>query len=127
MSVTTGLKLSYWSPAVVAIDGKPCVVFIDPRRTKALTGDGRRFVLSVMHERIRVADPDYENVSLAVLQFRARGEAPRETKIHFDSGVRLFSFDELDRMVQATYAMWKEVWEERVETRRRAGGSGSLL
>lgn len=106
----------------------PGIPFLDPRRVKRLTVQGRRFVFSVMHERIRAADPDFADVSLAVVQFALSAKGPREPAIFLDQGVELFTFDELDRMVRETYELWVEVCEERTAaTRRRGAAGGGLL
>jgi hypothetical protein len=95
---------------------------------KRLTVDGRRFVFSVMHERIRAADPDFANVTLAIVQFSLSTKGPREPAIFTDQGVELFTFDELDQMVRETYQLWMEVYEERAaDVRRRGAGGGGLL
>jgi hypothetical protein len=110
---------------VLSIDGRPLVPFFDPRRTKALTVQGRRFVFSVMHERIRAADPDFAEVVLAIVQFSLSEKGPRIPILHIDDGIVLFTFDELDQMVRETYELWQEVCEVRTaETRRRATGKG---
>ena len=120
-------KVIYWSPVVVAIDGRPVVPFFDPRRTKKLTADGRRFVFSVMHERIRVADPDFSDVRFAVMQFENTKIGVRPAKSYFDDGLVLWDFNQLDEMVRETYEVWREVLEERITEARRAGGKGSLI
>lgn len=121
-------KVTYWSQVIVGIDGRPCVPFIDPRRSPKLTRAGRKFVHSVMHERIRVADPDLAEVGLAIIQFENAEKGPRKPSIHLE-GDSLFNFDELAEMTRETYAIWEEVLDERdEETRRRAAGTkGSLL
>ena len=56
-------------------------------------------------------------------------EGPRSPVLFTDRGVELFTFDELDQMVSETYAMWREVCEERSADARRRGaaGGGGLL
>lgn len=120
-------KLEYWSPAVVSISGVPTVLFIDPRRSKRLTAEARRFVLSVMHQRIREADPDYEAVSLSIIQFD--GDSDERSAIAYSAADSvLYSFEELNEMVQATYALWRMVLKEReAETRKKGSGTGGLF
>jgi hypothetical protein len=127
LGVTT--KVVFWHPVVLSIDKRPLVPFFDPRRTKTLTVQGRRFVFSVMQERIRAADPDFAEVDLGIFQFSLSEKGPRVPILHTDAGVTLFTFDELDQMVSDTYAMWREVCEERTaETRRKAAGKrGGLI
>ncbi len=122
-------KVTYWSNAVVAIDGKPFVPFIDPRRTRRLTRTARQFVFSVMNERIRVADPDFADVGLAIIQFDNPEHGPRTATPWFDEGIELFSFETLDKMVRETYEMWAEVLAKREADAHEAGKAsrGSLL
>ncbi|MER8753832.1 hypothetical protein NKH57_32375 [Mesorhizobium sp. M1050] len=122
-------KVKFWLPAVVAIDGQTVVPFIDPRRSKKLTADGRRFAFSVMHERIRAADEDFADVEFAIFQLDANDDGSRTTRLHLSRGVELYSFDDLDLMVRETYDLWRAILEEwERETRRKgAGGRGSLI
>jgi len=122
-------KVTYWSPAIVVIDGRPSVLFIDPRRTRKLSADGRRFVFSVMHERIRVADPDLAQIGLGIIQFANLEDDVRAPSLHTDDGIDLIDFDTLDSMVRETYALWREVLQEREEDSRRraAGRRGPLI
>jgi hypothetical protein len=121
-------RVAYWSPVVIGIGGRPSIPFIDPRRDPKLTAIGKRFVHSVMHERIRVADPDYADVGLAIVQFENSEKGPRRPKVHLE-GDTLFTFDELADMTRETYVIWEEVLGERdEETRRRASGvKGTLI
>jgi len=125
LALGVGSKVVYWQPVVLNVHEQPTIPFLDPRRAKALTAEGRRFVLSVMHERIRVADPDFAGVSLAVIQFSLSEKGPRIPLVYTDESVKLFTFDQLDQMVRETYELWQEVCEGRVEEiRRRAAGKG---
>ena len=129
LAMGTGQKVAYWLPLILSLDGRPIVPFIDPRRSRALTREARRFVFSMMHERIRAADPDYEAVRLGVFQFGDVAEGQRNPILHTDENVVLFSLEEMETMVEATYSLWREVCEERdVETRRKGTGtSGPLI
>jgi hypothetical protein len=124
LALGVGTKVTYWHQVVLAIDRRPIIPFFDPRRTKALTIAGRRFVFSVMHERIRAADPDYSEVALSVVQFAVTAKGKRQPILHLDDGVTLFTFDELDSMVRETYDLWREVCEERSAEARRTGTGG---
>jgi hypothetical protein len=124
LALGVGTKVTYWHQVVLTIDRRPIIPFFDPRRTKALTIAGRRFVFSVMHERIRAADPDYAVVALGVVQFVVNAKGPRQPVLWLDDGVTLFTFDELDEMVRETYDLWREVCEERAAEDRRTGTGG---
>jgi hypothetical protein len=127
MMTTIGQRLTYWTPAVLAIDGRPVIPFFNPRRSP-LPEHGRRFVFSMMHEQIRVADPDYAAAALCICHFAASHTGTRAVRPIYDTGVDLYSFDQLQEMVAETYAIWAEVWAGRVEeTRQRGGGRGGGL
>jgi hypothetical protein len=119
-------KVVYWSQVVVAIDGRPVVPFFDPRRTKKLTSEARRFVFSVMHERIRV-DPDFANVRLAIIQFHNSDEGARAAIPYFDDDLELLGFEALDSMVRETYEIWHEVLMDREDENRGKTGTGPLF
>lgn len=126
----TGIKVEFWLPLILAIDGAPLVPFFEPRRSSLRLGEsGRRFVFSSMHERIRVPDPAMAEVRLGIFQFDQTPGGGRVLRMHTDLGVELYSYDQLDQMVSETYAIWQEILEDReAETRRRAGDQrGSLL
>jgi hypothetical protein len=127
MGTTIGQRLAYWTPVVLAIDGRPVIPFFNPRRSP-LPPQGCRFVFSMMHEQIRVADPDYAAATLCICHFARTQTGPRAVRPIYDAGVDLYSFDQLQEMVAETYAIWAEVWAGRVEeTRRRGGGGGGGL
>ena len=124
MAIGTEQKVVYWHSLILNVNGRPVVPFIDPRRTATqLSSQGRRFAFSMMHERIRVADPDFSEVALGIFQFLTPKTGPRRPHMYIDDGIRLFSFEELDRMVRETYAIWQEICEERAERARRSVSS----
>jgi len=129
LSMGGGQRVVYWSQMVLSFEGKPLVPFIDPRRSRGLTREGRRFAFSMMHERIRAADPDYASVRFAIFQFGDVDDDQRNPVINMDDGVELFSFNQMETMVSATYELWREVCDEReMDTRRKATGTrGSLI
>ena len=125
LGLGVGTKVVFWQPVILTLSARPVIPFLDPRRAKSLTAEGRRFVFSVMHERIRAADPDFADVSLAIVQFTRSDKGPRQPVVFKDNAVQLFTFDQLDEMVRETYEIWLEVCEERAaDVRRRAGGTG---
>jgi hypothetical protein len=125
LSLSVGEKVEYWLPMVTALEGIPLVIFIDPRRGKSLTREARRFAFSMMHEHIRVANPDFAAARLGIVQFGEAVEDQRPVKLSTDEGVELFGFDQLDQMVRETYDIWREVSEAREdEVRRKAAGGG---
>lgn len=129
LAMGAGRKVAYWLPMVLSYQDRPIIPFIDPRRSRGLTREARRFAFSMMHERTRAADPDYEGVDLAIFQFGDWADDQRNPVLHTDQGVTLFPLEQLDAMISATYDLWLEVCEEREdETRRKGTGtSGPLL
>lgn len=128
LSMGMGQKITLWLPMILAIDERATALFIDPRRTRGLTAEGRRFAFSMMHERIRAVDEDFADVRLTIVQFGDPSDDRRVVKLHTDEGVELYSREELEQMVASTYEMWREVLEERErEARGRATGTGPLI
>lgn len=129
LAMGSGRRVSYWLSMILSLEGRPVVPFIDPRRSRGLTREGRRFVFSMMHERIRAVDPDYDAVHFAIFQFGDFTDDRRNPILHMDDGVELFPLAALESMVATTYELWQEVCDEReVEARRKATGTrGSLI
>lgn len=129
LAMGSGRKVSYWLQMVLSYQDRPIIPFIDPRRSRGLSTEGRRFAFSMMHERTRAADPDYENVDLAIFRFGDMDGDHRHPVLYTDHGVTLFTLEQLDAMISDTYSVWQEVCEEReVEMRRKGTGtSGPLL
>ncbi|WP_026989628.1 type VI toxin-antitoxin system SocB family DNA replication inhibitor toxin [Fodinicurvata sediminis] len=128
LSMGMGQKVTYWLPMILAIDDQASALFIEPRRTRGLSAEGRRFAFSMMHERIRAADEDFADVRLTIAQFGDPSDGRRAVRLHTDEGVELYTREELELMVTSTYEMWREVLEEREhEARGRATGTGSLI
>jgi len=122
MAMSVGWKVRYWEPMLLNIEGCLFVPFIDPRKSSGLNRESRRFVFSMMHERIRAANPDYESVRFVIIQFEDKGEDVRCPVLHKDEGIEWFSRNMMEAMVETTYNLWREVCGERaVEKRRRAG------
>ncbi|ULR44047.1 hypothetical protein [Rhizobium sp. K102] len=129
LAMGIGRKVSFWLPMVLALEEQPYAVFIDPRRTRGLTQEARRFAFSMMHERIRASDDDFSDINLAIIRFSADDdEGDRAVKLFTDHGVDLYSLDELEDMVASTYRIWQEVNDERTaEARRKRSGIGGIL
>ncbi|WP_449046016.1 type VI toxin-antitoxin system SocB family DNA replication inhibitor toxin [Paracoccus versutus] len=128
LSMGMGQKVTFWLPMILAIDEQASALFIEPRRTRGLTAEGRRFAFSMMHERIRAADEDFADVRLTIMQFGNPSDDRRAVRLHTDAGVELYSREELEQMVASTYDMWRDVLEERErKARDRATGTGPLI
>ncbi|MBR0752611.1 hypothetical protein JQ604_10485 [Bradyrhizobium jicamae] len=127
VSTSIADPLRYWLDLVVTFQDRSFIPFFDPRRGKRLTARGRRFVFSMMHENIRVRDPDYAGLDLRIFQFSSAKDQPRELRIFSSEGEELYTFDELNEMIQETYDMWSEILFERTAKRRASGGAGPLI
>ena len=110
------------------MDGVPVIPFIDPRRSYGLTYAAKRFVFSMMHERIRASDPDFDNVGLGVIQFSFSEDGSRHAYMHQDKEIKLYRYDELEQMIREAYELWWQILAEReAANRRRSGASGGTL
>lgn len=128
LAMGAGRKITLWNSMVVAINDAPYAIFIEPRSTRGLTTEGRRFAFSMMHERIRAADEDFAEIGLAIIRFGDPSEGTRAARQYTDKDVTLYNLDELERMVAETYDMWREVCDERErEARHRSTGTEPLI
>jgi hypothetical protein len=81
----------------------------------------------MMNERIRVPDPDFADSRLLVIQFGKADDTRRAIRLFDTTDSGLFSFDELNEMIDETYQLWIEVFAERAdEMRKRPTGSTPL-
>jgi len=84
--------------SVVFIDGEPHIVFLDFRKQKHLTPEGRKFIFSVMDHHIRNKFEDLSDVKLTVLHMRGKGKNRYiETIVHDES--ELFNLNDVEQMV----------------------------
>lgn len=120
-----GIKARYWENVVLTYSGSSFIPFIDPRRSKGLNAEARRFVLSMMHERIRAEDPDYKNVRLAIFQFGNGKQGERPLKLYTDQDIKLYTFHELEQMVASTYEMWRAICDQKAADIRKSAGGGT--
>jgi hypothetical protein len=119
MAGAGGQPIAFWHSAVIDLGGRMVVPFIDPRLTKSLTGASRQFVFSVMHERIRLIDPDFADAELAIIQAPKDALGVRQARVHYASSSELIPFKLLNEMIQETYAIWTKINEERVAAKRK--------
>jgi hypothetical protein len=121
-----GQSVTYWWNLYTVIDEEPCFIFVDPRVSHPLTRVARKFVLSMMNERIRVPDPDFAAARLRVVQFTRLDSGKRVIRL-FDEHHDLFTFDELNAMIEETYRLWIEILAERSEELRSAATGATPL
>jgi hypothetical protein len=122
-----GQSVSYWWNLYTVLEDQPGFIFADPRVSNPLTREGRKFALSMMHERIRVADPDFAESRLVVAQFGKGEKGTRSIRLFDAAEIELFNVDQLNEMIGETYRIWVEVLRERKdEQREKAGGSNPM-
>ena len=128
MMIARGEKVTFWTPAVLNVSGCPLVPFFNPRR-KQLSELGRRFVFSMMNERIRVENPDFSSVKLGIYHFGDENERGlRIPQLDDDDEYELYDLNQLEEMISETYSIWTKILEGRTsEARSQSGGSGPLL
>jgi hypothetical protein len=71
LGVTT--KVTYWQPAILTLDERPVIPFYDPRRAKALTTEGRRFVFSVNGYGLLTLTSRMSDLLFSSLHFQLKG------------------------------------------------------
>lgn len=113
-------SVSYWQQSYSIWGDKPRVLYIDPRKSAPLTKSAMRFVFSLMHERIRVDDPDFSEVDLNIMRIVAKGDGTRNIKLYSADDFDLYNRDQLNEMITTTYQLWIEELKGR-EGKRRAG------
>lgn len=114
-----GQYIGCWSRFVLNIDSSPVIPFFDPRRSsKKLTTRGKQVAFSIMHQSIRALDDDYANSRLAIVQFDDAKTGARTAGITYDDEFELFSYNDLDEMISATYRVWNDICEGRDEDSR---------
>ncbi|MBM7405003.1 MULTISPECIES: type VI toxin-antitoxin system SocB family DNA replication inhibitor toxin [Sphingomonas] len=114
----------YWENFFARVRDQNTFLFIDYRRQKGLTKAARKFVFSMMHQQIRVSDPDLHDASLLILQF-PQWKSGRSIVDHALLDDDLYSPSELSKMIDETYAIWLDILSERKTAepvKRVAGG-----
>jgi hypothetical protein len=109
-------RRQFWAPYILKIDGKKYIPFFDLRGRTKLTPDARRFVFSVNHTHIRLANPtEYGDVGLVIFQFGPLEEADpqkgktRKAIAHFDKGIVLWSDQDIGKMIDDVYRALDEI------------------
>ncbi len=117
-----------WSDFYVVVDGVPVFPFIDPRRSNGLGPIARNVAFSLMHQRIRADGGDFASAEFAIYKFPSEGSESRRLSIYSSDGAEMYSYDDLEQMIQEVYEVWEEVLSDREAEKRRAAGGrvGSL-
>lgn len=121
-NVGYGNDVAFWGQFYSVWEGKAAFIHFDPRLTHPLTTRARKFAFSLMHQRLRVDDPDFADVGLFIVRF-GRGSGNKRTVVpHSVAETDLYSYDQLNEMIDLTYSLWAEELAERQDRARRAGG-----
>lgn len=125
-SVGYGNNVAFWGQHYSVWNDEAAFLHFDPRLTNPMTDQARKFAFSLMNQRLRVDDPDFADVRLGVVRFgRGDGNA-RTLKVHW-LNEELYSYDQLNEMIDVTYGLWLEELQSRqVEARRAAGGGNPM-
>ncbi len=116
-----GHHVVYWWDLYCLLESRAVIPFIEPRLNNPMTALARLFAFSLIHERVRVSDPDFADAALLILQFGKGEEGYRPIRPHWAEGLHLFDSGEINEMVSTTYRIWKEVLSEREEMERKTG------
>ena len=102
---------SFWAPYILKIDGKRYIPFLDFRQgSRRLTRDARRFIFSIQHTHIRLANPtEYSDVGFVILEFTAVQNKVRSVVAYFDTGILFWSDSEIGTMIDAVYRAVDEI------------------
>lgn len=122
-----GQSVKYWQDYICFLNGAPEICFIDYRLSNRLNKNAMKFVFSVMHERTRAVDTDLDDVELAIYQFKKLDDGTRVLQRRTADGLNLFSFDELNMMIDKTYSIWEAVLRERFDEARKAAGGDTPM
>lgn len=102
-------NVRYWSNFATIYGNRPTFIFLDHRRSGGLNEGGRQFAFSMMHEQIRVADPDFQSAQLLILKFPQQKNNPRTITPYTDDNITLFDIDELQERVSNTYQLFAKI------------------
>jgi hypothetical protein len=102
---------SLWAPYLLKIDGKKYVPFFDFRQgSRRLTREARRFIFSIQHTHIRLANPtEYGDVGFVIFQFTAPINRVRNAIAYFDAAISFWSDKEIGVMIDAVYRALDEI------------------
>lgn len=118
-----GNSVEYWQQFYSVWDSRASFVHFDPRQSNPLNKSAMRFAFSMMHERLRVEDPDFADVDLLIFRFGVLHDGGRFVKLHNARDFELYSRDDLNDMITLTYRLWADELERRVDETRWATGT----
>lgn len=100
----------FWAPYILQIDGKRYIPFFDFRGKTRLPREGRRFVFSINHTFIRLANPtEFGNVGFVIFQFEEMNGGVRKAVPYFDNGISFWTDGEIGKMIDEVYRALDEI------------------
>ncbi len=117
-------SVSYWLDAILRWGDRLLVINTDFRRQSAgYSKLARRFAFSAANERVRKLGVDYASIDLGLLRFPADKEGVRSVDLVTDTGIEMFSYEELATMTEETLVIWHQVVEERAKSARHGAAN----
>jgi len=106
--------LKLWFDIVIELNGRPHVLAFDCRRSGGYTKVGRHFAMSVLHQQIRVTNPELQDAGLILMKFPQMPEQPRSIFPVFDIDIAepLYNADEIIEILNETMSMWSRAQME---------------
>jgi hypothetical protein len=95
----------FWAPYILKIGGKKYIPFFDFRQGRSRsTRDSRRFIFSIQHTHIRLANPtEYGDVGFVIFTFTEPQSRVRKLVSYFDAGVSFWNDEQIGGMIDAVY------------------------
>lgn len=122
-----GNSVEYWQQFYSVWEGRASFVHFDPRQSSPLNGYAMRFAFSMMHERLRVEDPDFSDVDLTIMRFGVADGGERFVKLFNAREFSLYTRDHLNEMITHTYRLWADELARRTEVERKATGTDNPM
>lgn len=95
-------------PFSLVVDGQRVVPSTDLRASGSLSELGRKVYFNLNYHMIIDRDPDFEEFGQVLLDFYTKGSDYGFKAVHWD-GVVEFTYDDLDKAVRSTLAIWDEI------------------
>lgn len=122
---TSADTLRFCADVAVVIDAKLYIVNLDCRSQMNLTRSGKEFVKSLMYHTAKIGD--LKNAEVAILRTPATGGGERRAVLETLIDEPLYTLDEIEEMVLATYAEWEVILRNRRDGDAAAGAAGPLI
>ncbi len=125
VSIGFGSKIRYWQDFYFNQNGVPAICFMDPRRSRGLNSEGRRFVFSVMQHNVALGDFSEAQFEIYRFPIVDSEESKRRVKMYTFDKSDLLSEADINKAINDTYKIWFKILEEREEEQKRTASGGS--